>query len=61
MKEISKKLVRVDFAKIRHPYIIRLDVIEDNNNQTATLDNEKKSIPVGGLEVKELMMKRYVL
>ncbi|MEI6020820.1 MAG: response regulator [Bacteroidota bacterium] len=61
MKEISKKLGSLDFARIHRSYIARLDKIQSIDDQVVTLDKGKKAIPVGSSYEKELMLKLNTL
>ena len=57
MKDIEKKLGNADFARIHRSFIARLDKIQSIDSQNVILENEKKTIPVGGSYREELMQK----
>ncbi|MCA6436114.1 MAG: response regulator [Bacteroidota bacterium] len=61
MKEIDKKLGNVEFARVHRSYIARLDKIASIDSQNVVLENDKKTIPVGGSYREELMKKLNLL
>ncbi|MFN8231870.1 MAG: response regulator [Bacteroidia bacterium] len=61
MKEIDKKLGNVEFARVHRSYIARLDKISSIDSQNVILENDKKTIPVGGSYREELMKKLNLL
>jgi DNA-binding LytR/AlgR family response regulator len=48
MKDIELKLGSVDFVRIHRSFIIRLDKIATIEYPNLSLENNKKSIPIGG-------------
>ncbi len=48
MKEIESKMGSVDFLRIHRSFIVRLDKIVSIEYPNLTLENDKKSIPIGG-------------
>ena len=48
MKEIESKMGTVDFLRIHRSFIVRLDKIVSIEYPNLTLENDKKSIPIGG-------------
>lgn len=48
MKEIELKMGNVDFIRIHRSFIVRLDKIASIEFPNLTLENDKKSIPIGG-------------
>jgi DNA-binding LytR/AlgR family response regulator len=61
MKELDKKLGHVEFARVHRSYIARLDKIQSIDTQNVFMDNDKKTIPVGGSYREELMQKLNML
>lgn len=61
MKEIDKKLGNTEFARVHRSYIARLDKISSIDSQNVVLENDKKTIPVGGSYREELMKKLNLL
>ncbi len=61
MKEIEKKLGNIEFARVHRSYIARLDKIASIDSQNVVLENDKKTIPVGGSYRDELMKKLNLL
>jgi DNA-binding LytR/AlgR family response regulator len=61
MKDIEKKLGSVDFARVHRSFIARLDKIASIDSQNVILENDKKTIPVGGSYRDELMTKLNLL
>jgi len=61
MKDIEKKLGAVDFARVHRSFIARLDKIASIDSQNVILENDKKTIPVGGSYRDELMTKLNLL
>jgi DNA-binding LytR/AlgR family response regulator len=48
MKEIEAKMGSIDFIRIHRSFIVRLDKIATIEFPNLTLENDKKSIPIGG-------------
>lgn len=48
MKEIESKMGSIDFLRIHRSFIVRLDKISSIEYPNLTLENDKKSIPIGG-------------
>lgn len=48
MKEIESKMGTTDFIRIHRSFIVRLDKIISIEYPNLTLENERKSIPIGG-------------
>jgi len=48
MKEIEQKMGKKDFIRIHRSFIVRLDKIASIDYPNLNLENEKKSIPIGG-------------
>ena len=48
MKDIELKMGTVDFIRIHRSFIVRLDKIVSIEYPNLTLENDKKSIPIGG-------------
>lgn len=61
MKEIDKKIGNTEFARVHRSYIARLDKISSIDSQNVVLENDKKTIPVGGSYREELMKKLNLL
>lgn len=61
MKDIEKKLGTIEFIRVHRSYIVRIDKIQAIENQTVVLENEKKTIPVGGSYRDELLGKLNLL
>jgi DNA-binding LytR/AlgR family response regulator len=61
MKDIEKKLGTVNFARVHRSFIARLDKIASIDSQNLILENDKKTIPVGGSYRDELMTKLNLL
>jgi DNA-binding LytR/AlgR family response regulator len=61
MKELDKKLGHVEFARVHRSYIARLDKIQSIDTQNVFMDNDKRTIPVGGSYREELMQKLNML
>lgn len=61
MKDIEKKLGNTDFARVHRSFIARLDKIASIDSQNVILENDKKTIPVGGSYRDELMTKLNLL
>ena len=61
MKEIELKMGSVDFIRIHRSFIIRLDKIATIEYPNLTLENNKKSIPIGGSYRDDLNMKIKLL
>lgn len=61
MKDIDRKLGTAEFARVHRSFIARLDKIQSIDSQNVILENEKKTIPVGGSYRDELMQKLNML
>lgn len=61
MKDIEKKLGMVDFIRVHRSFIVRIEKIQSIENQSVVLENEKKTIPVGGSYRDELLTKLNLL
>jgi len=48
MKEIELKMGREDFLRVHRSFIVRIDKIASIEYPNLTLENEKKTIPIGG-------------
>ncbi len=48
MKDIELKMGAIDFIRIHRSFIVRLDKIVSIEYPNLTLENDKKSIPIGG-------------
>ncbi len=48
MKDIELKMGTIDFIRIHRSFIVRLDKIVSIEYPNLTLENDKKSIPIGG-------------
>jgi DNA-binding LytR/AlgR family response regulator len=48
MKDIEAKMGNIDFIRIHRSFIVRLDKISSIDYPNLTLENDKKSIPIGG-------------
>ena len=48
MKEIEVKMGSTDFLRIHRSFIVRLDKIATIEFPNLNLENDKKSIPIGG-------------
>jgi len=48
MKEIEFKMGREDFLRVHRSFIVRIDKIASIEYPNLTLENEKKTIPIGG-------------
>lgn len=57
MKDIEKKLPSEDFTRVHRSYIVRLDKIAAIEQPNLILDNDKKTIPIGGSYKDELVRK----
>ena len=57
MKDIEKKLGMIDFIRVHRSFIVRIEKIQSIENQSVVLENEKKTIPVGGSYRDELLTK----
>jgi len=57
MKDIEKKLPTEDFIRVHRSFIVRLDKIAAIEQPNLILENEKKTIPIGGSYKDELVRK----
>lgn len=48
MKEIEQKMGKKDFVRVHRSFIVRLDKIANIDYPNLNLENDKKSIPIGG-------------
>jgi DNA-binding LytR/AlgR family response regulator len=48
MKEIEQKMGKKDFIRVHRSFIVRLDKIASIDYPNLNLENDKKSIPIGG-------------
>ncbi|GAB4377241.1 MAG: hypothetical protein Kow0075_05460 [Salibacteraceae bacterium] len=60
MKEIERKMPEKDFVRVHRSFIVRLDKIKEIDHNTVILENEKRTIPIGG-SYKELLQERLNL
>ena len=61
MKDIEKKLGTVHFARVHRSFIARLDKIQSIDSQSVILENNKKTLPVGGSYKDEVLVKLNTL
>ncbi|MFO0358409.1 MAG: LytR/AlgR family response regulator transcription factor [Sphingobacteriaceae bacterium] len=61
MKDIEKKLGNTQFIRVHRSFICRIDKIQAIENQNVILENDKKTIPVGGSYREELLGKLNLL
>lgn len=61
MKDIEKKLGMIDFVRVHRSFIVRTDKIQSIENQTVVLENDKKTVPIGGSYRDELLTKLNLL
>ena len=61
MKDIELKMGTIDFIRIHRSFIVRLDKIVSIEYPNLTLENDKKSIPIGGSYRDELNTKIKLL
>lgn len=57
MKDIEKKLGNLEFIRVHRSFIARIDKIQTIENQTVILEENKKTIPIGGSYRDELLGK----
>jgi two-component system, LytTR family, response regulator LytT len=55
MKEIDKKLGKVEFIRVHRSFIVRVDKIASIEYPNLNLENEKKVIPIGGMYRDDLV------
>ena len=55
MKDIEKKLPSEDFIRVHRSYIVRLDKISAIEQPNLILENDKKTVPIGGSYKDELV------
>jgi two-component system response regulator LytT len=48
MKDIERKMPERDFIRVHRSFIVRMDKIKEIDHANVILENEKKTIPVGG-------------
>jgi DNA-binding LytR/AlgR family response regulator len=61
MKEIEKKLGNAQFMRVHRSFICRIDKIRSIENQNLILENDRKTIPIGGSYRDELLGKLNLL
>ena len=61
MKDIEKKLGSVDFVRVHRSFIARLDKIQSIDSQSVILENNKKTLPVGGSYKDDVLVKLNTL
>ena len=57
MKDIEKKLLQDDFIRVHRSFIVRLDKIAAIEQPNLILENDKKTIPIGGSYKDELVQR----
>jgi two-component system response regulator LytT len=57
MKEIEQKMGKKDFIRVHRSFIVRLDKIASIDYPNLNLENDKKSIPIGGSYREDLNSK----
>lgn len=57
MKDIEKKLPQDDFIRVHRSFIVRLDKIAAIEQPNLILENDKKTIPIGGSYKDELVQR----
>jgi two-component system, LytTR family, response regulator LytT len=60
MKDIERKMPEKSFVRVHRSFIIRLDKIKEIDHSNVVMDNDKKTIPVGG-SYKDLLQERLNL
>lgn len=60
MKDIERKMPEKEFVRVHRSFIVRLDKIQEIDHSNVLLENDKKTIPVGG-SYKELLQQRLNL
>jgi DNA-binding LytR/AlgR family response regulator len=61
MKEIERKLGSFDFIRVHRSFIVRLDKIASIEFSNLQLDQDKKTIPIGGSYREELAAKIRIM
>jgi DNA-binding LytR/AlgR family response regulator len=61
MKDIEKKLGSADFVRVHRSFIARLDKIQSIDSQSVILENNKKTLPVGGSYKDDVLVKLNTL
>ena len=57
MKDIESKMPEKDFIRVHRSFIVRIDKIKEIDHSNVVLENDKKTIPVGG-SYKDLLQQR---
>jgi DNA-binding LytR/AlgR family response regulator len=60
MKDIERKMPEKDFIRVHRSFIVRMDKIKEIDHANVILENDKKSIPVGG-SYKDVLQQRLNL
>ncbi len=60
MKDIERKMPEKEFVRVHRSFIVRLDKISEIDHSNVILENDKKTIPVGG-SYKDLLQQRLNL
>jgi len=61
MKDIEKKLGTVHFVRVHRSFIARLDKIQSIDSQSVIIENNKKTLPVGGSYKDDVLVKLNTL
>ena len=57
MKDIESKMPEKDFIRVHRSFIVRIDKIKEIDHSNVVLENDKKTVPVGG-SYKNLLQQR---
>ena len=57
MKDIESKMPEKDFIRVHRSFILRIDKIKEIDHSNVVLENDKKTVPVGG-SYKDLLQQR---
>ena len=57
MKDIESKMPEKDFIRVHRSFIVRIDKIKEIDHSNIVLENDKKTVPVGG-SYKDLLQQR---
>jgi two-component system, LytTR family, response regulator LytT len=57
MKDIESKMPEKDFIRVHRSFIVRIDKIKEIDHSNVVLENDKKTVPVGG-SYKDLLQQR---
>jgi DNA-binding LytR/AlgR family response regulator len=60
MKDIERKMPEKEFVRVHRSFIVRLDKISEIDHSNVILENDKKTIPVGG-SYKDILQQRLNL